>query len=187
MTLLSCKKCRVIHNISNALAAIGASLDFGVTFEQIADGLSTFYGTDRRFQYKGEVGGVTVIDDYAHHPTEILATAQALKNKKHRQSWVVFQPHTYSRTKNLLDDFATALTNFDNIIITDIYAAREKNTYNISSQDLVNKIHSLGKSAIYISSFDDISKFIRERACPHDIILTMGAGTVTEIGRKILS
>ena len=110
----------------------------------------------------------------------------SLKNKEYRQSWVIFQPHTYSRTKLLLDDFAKVLTNFDNIIITDIYAAREINTYNISSIDLVNKIKSLGKEATYISNIDYIAKYIKEHACPDDIILTVGAGTITNLGKKIL-
>ena len=103
-----------------------------------------------------------------------------------RKIITVFQPHTYSRTKELLDDFAKALLNFNNIIITDIYAAREKNTYNISSRDLVNKINSLGKKAIYIKDFDEIANYIKARACPNDIVLTMGAGTVVEISKKIL-
>ena len=109
-----------------------------------------------------------------------------MQKKTYRQSWVIFQPHTYSRTSELLDDFAKALLDFNNIIITDIYAAREKNTYGISSQDLVDKINSLGKKAIYIQSFDDIAGYIKERACPNDIILTMGAGTVVDISKKIL-
>ena len=146
----------------------------------------SFTGANRRFELVGSYENISVFDDYAHHPSEILATANALKNKTYRQSWIIFQPHTYSRTKNLLDDFAQVLTNFDNIIITDIYAARETNDYNISSQDLVNKIKELGKNATYISDFDDIVTYVKERACPNDIILTVGAGTITNIGKKIL-
>ena len=130
------------------------------------------------------MNGASIYDDYGHHPTEILATSKALASKKHNKSWVIFQPHTYSRTKNLLDDFADALTNFDNIIVTDIYAARETNTYNISSNDLVNKIKSLGKDAIYISNFNDIISYLKEHIQKDDIILTLGAGDVTEIGYK---
>ena len=175
------------HNVLNALACIALCMEYGINKYDIKDALLKFTGANRRFELVGSYQDIDIYDDYAHHPSEILATANALKNKKYRQSWVVFQPHTYSRTKNLLDDFAKVLTNFDNIIVTDIYAAREKNTYNISSKDLVDKIHSLGKAAIYISSFDDIARFIRQRACPHDIILTLGAGTITELGRKILN
>src|SRR5699024_6318510 len=101
-------------------------------------------------------------------------------------SWVIFQPHTYSRTKNLLNDFATALINFDNIIVTDIYAARETNTYNISSKDLVDKITELGRKALYIKDFDEIVKYVKENAKPGDIVLTQGAGTVTNIGPMLV-
>lgn len=175
-----------IHNVLNALACIALCFEYGLDKYDIKSALLKFTGANRRFEFVGSYQNINIYDDYAHHPSEILATANALKNKNYRQSWVVFQPHTYSRTKLLLDDFATVLTNFDNIIITDIYAARETNTYNISSEDLVDKIKSLGKEAIYISSFDDIAKYIRERACPNDIILTVGAGTITELGKKIL-
>ena len=108
-------------------------------------------------------------------------------NKKYNESWVVFQPHTYSRTKNLLDDFAKALLNFDNIIILDIYAAREKNTYNISSKDLVDKIISLGKNAKYIPDFYECVSYIKENVKENDIIMTLGAGTVTQIGPMLLN
>ena len=103
-------------------------------------------------------------------------------NKKYNKSWVVFQPHTYSRTQSLLEDFAKALLNFDNIIVTDIYAARENNVYGVSSEDLVNKICSLGKKAIYISDFNDIVDYLKQNIQEKDIILTLGAGTVTNIG-----
>ena len=106
--------------------------------------------------------------------------------KEYRKSWVVFQPHTYSRTKNLLDDFAKALLDFDHIIVTDIYAAREDNTYNISSMDLVKKIESYGKKAMYIPDFDEIIKYLKERTIEGDIVLTLGAGTVTNIGPKLV-
>ena len=107
-------------------------------------------------------------------------------NKKYNESWVIFQPHTYSRTKNLLNDFAKALTNFDNIIVTDIYAAREDNTYNISSQDLVDKINELGKKAIYISDFNNISNYLKNHVHGDDIIITLGAGTITNLSKYLI-
>ena len=134
----------------------------------------------------GTVNGANIYDDYGHHPTEIVATAKALMNKKYNKSWVVFQPHTYSRTKNLMDDFAKALLNFDNIIILDIYAAREKNTYGVTSKDLADKICSLGKDALYIPDFNDCVKYLKENIHENDIIITQGAGTVTEIGPMLL-
>lgn len=176
-----------MHNVLNALACIALCFEYGINKYDIKSAISKFTGASRRFELVGSYQNIDIYDDYAHHPSEIMATANALKNKTYRQSWVVFQPHTYSRTKMLLDDFAKALMNFDNIIITDIYAAREQNTYNISSKDLADKIKYLGKDAIYISNFDDIARYIKERACPNDIILTVGAGTITELGKKILT
>ena len=176
-----------LHNVYNALACIAVCVEYGIDRYTIKDSLQKFTGANRRFELVGSYDNITIYDDYAHHPSEILATANALKNKTYRQSWVIFQPHTYSRTKELLDDFANALINFDNIIVTDIYAARESNIYNISSQDLVSKIKTYGKSALYIQDFNEIAKYIKERACPKDIVITLGAGTVTEIGRRILN
>ena len=155
--------------------------------EDIKNGLAKYTGAHRRFEYVGSFNqGVRVYDDYGHHPTEICATANSLSNKKYNESWVVFQPHTYSRTKNLFNDFAKALTNFDHIILLDIYAARETNTYNISSQDLADKINHLGKHAIYIPSFENCVSYLKENVKENDIILTLGAGTVTEIGPMLL-
>ena len=113
-----------IHNVMNALACIAVCYNYGLEREDIKNALLKYTGAHRRFEFKGSFNDVNVYDDYGHHPTEIIATAQALKQKKFNQSWVIFQPHTYSRTKNLLNDFANALINFDNIIVTDIYAAR---------------------------------------------------------------
>lgn len=176
-----------IHNVSNALACIALCYEYKIQKNAIKDSLANFTGANRRFEFIGSYDNILIYDDYAHHPNEILATVTALKNKKHRQSWVIFQPHTYSRTKLLLDDFAKVLTNFDNIIIADIYAAREKDPKDISSQDLVDKIKLLGKNAFYIKDFDDIVKHIKEHACPNDIVITIGAGTVGEISKKILN
>ncbi len=114
-----------IHNVSNALAAIAVGRLLDLPDEVIVKGLGSFTGTDRRFQYKGEIGGVTIIDDYAHHPTEIEATLHAAKNYPHQKVWCVFQPHTYTRTKALLPEFAKALTLADHVVLADIYAARE--------------------------------------------------------------
>ena len=174
------------HNVMNALACIAVCYEYGIEKEDIKNALFKYTGAHRRFEYKGSFNNINVYDDYGHHPTEIRATANALKQKTYNKSWVIFQPHTYSRTKSLLDEFANALTNFDNIIVTDIYAARENNTYNISSQDLVNKIKELGYNAIYISNFDDIVKYVKENAKPKDIVLTLGAGTVTNIGPMLV-
>ena len=175
-----------IHNVLNALACIALCHHYGIQKEIISNALSEFTGANRRFEYKGKFQGVSVYDDYAHHPTEILATYQALKNKPHHETWVIFQPHTYSRTKNLLSEFVSSLSGFDHIIITDIYAAREKNTYGVSSLDLVNKLRKSGKTVEYISDFKDIVAFVKKNVQSSDILLTLGAGTVTQIGPMLV-
>ena len=175
-----------MHNVLNSLACIVLCDYYGIKYETIKKALLSFTGALRRFEFKGKVNGASIYDDYGHHPAEIIATAKALMNKKYNQSWVVFQPHTYSRTKTLLDDFAKALLNFDNIIILDIYAAREKNTYGISSKDLADKICSLGKDAKYIPDFDECVNYLKANVKENDIVLTQGAGTVTEIGPMLI-
>ena len=174
------------HNVLNALACIALCDTYGISKEHIKCALGKFTGADRRFEFKGCVNGAKVYDDYGHHPTEVKATAKALKNKHYKESWVVFQPHTYSRTFNLLNDFANALLDFDHIIVTDIYAARETNTYNISSKDLVDCIVSLGKEAIYIPSLEECASYLKDNVKKDDIVLTLGAGTVTNIGPMIV-
>lgn len=175
-----------MHNVLNSLACIALCNYYGIDLKYIQKALLSFTGAVRRFEFKGTINGANIYDDYGHHPTEIIATAKALMNKKYNKSWVVFQPHTYSRTKNLLNDFAKSLLNFDNIIILDIYAAREKNTYGITSKDLVNEICSLGKNALYIPNFDECVKYLKENVKENDIIITQGAGTVTNIGPMLL-
>ncbi len=175
------------HNVLNALSCIALCDEFGIDKYDIKNGLSKYKGAQRRFQYLGKVNDAFVYDDYGHHPTEITAVAEAMKKKQYNHSWVVFQPHTYSRTKNLLDDFANCLINFDNIIVTDIYAARETNTYDVSAKDIVDKIDSLGRKAYYISDFDDIIEFLKRNVKPNDLIITQGAGTVTQIGHKLVN
>ena len=174
------------HNVLNSLACIALCDAYGISGSCMKSAIEKFTGADRRFQYKGTVNGAKVYDDYGHHPTEVLATAKALNNKKFKQSWVVFQPHTYSRTFNHLKDFANALLSFDNIIVTDIYAARENNTYNISSKDLVDEIIKLGKDAKYIPSLEECADYLKANVKENDIVLTLGAGTVTEIGPMII-
>ena len=177
-----------MHNVYNALACIATCYEYGIDKEIIKTGLLKYTGAHRRFELVGSSNGAYIYDDYGHHPTEIKAVYNAMKKKKYNRSWVIFQPHTYSRTKNLLNDFAQSLAGFDNIIITDIYAAREANTVGVSPNDLVKQINlnRVGKPALYMSDFDEIAKYIRDRVMPNDIVLTVGAGTVTTIGPKII-
>ena len=174
------------HNISNALAALAAADLLGVDPQAARTGLLSFTGTDRRFQRKGEVGGVTIIDDYAHHPTEIAVTLKAARNYPHKTIWCVFQPHTYTRTKALLDDFAKALTLADKVVVAEIYAARETDTLGVSSEMLREKIQELGGEAYYFPSFDKIENFLLQHCVHGDLLITMGAGDVVNIGEHLL-
>ena len=174
------------HNAANAAAALTAGDILGIPADVMAAGLLDFTGTDRRFQKKGEIGGITVIDDYAHHPTEIRATLNAARKYPCRQVWCVFQPHTYTRTKALMDDFAKALSLSDHVVLADIYAARETDTLGISSDDLRQKISELGTPAWYFPTFDEIETFLLERCLPGDLLITMGAGDVVKIGEHLL-
>ncbi|MDO4332005.1 MAG: UDP-N-acetylmuramate--L-alanine ligase [Eubacteriales bacterium] len=175
------------HNILNALAALALSDLLGISPQTAGGALRTFHGTDRRFEYKGVVDGVTIIDDYAHHPTEITATLKAAQNYPHKTLWCVFQPHTYTRTKAFLDDFAHALSLADKVILADIYAARETDTLGISSADIQKRIQNAGKECYYFHTFEEIEKFILKNCIHGDLLITMGAGDVVNIGETLLS
>lgn len=175
-----------MHNVSNALASIALAIKLGLESETIQQGLQSFRGTDRRFQLKGSIGGLTIIDDYAHHPTEITATLQSAKNYPHSTTWCVFQPHTYTRTKALLKDFAKALTLADRVILADIYAAREVNTIGITSKDLQREIQNLGTECCYFPTFDEIETYLLQNCVSGDLLITMGAGDVVKIGENLL-
>lgn len=176
-----------IHNVYNSLAAIAAAHEVGVENEDIKTGLLSYAGTHRRFEKKGELNGVTIIDDYAHHPQEIAATLSTAKNYPHKDIWCIFQPHTYSRTKSLFDEFAEALSMADHVILADIYAARETDTLGISSGMLAEKISSLGTDTYFFPSFEEIEKFILEKCINGDLLITMGAGDIVKVGENLLS
>lgn len=174
------------HNVYNAMAAIALADELQIPFDVTAKALGAFCGTDRRFEYKGSLGGVTIIDDYAHHPTEIEATLKAASHCPHNQLWCVFQPHTYTRTKAFLPQFAKALSHADHIVLADIYAARETDTLGISSKDLQAELKKLGKESYYFPSFDAIENFLLEKCINGDLLITMGAGDVLKIGENLL-
>ena len=175
-----------IHNVSNALAAIALAESLQIPLPVVQQGLLSFTGTDRRFEYKGEVAGVTILDDYAHHPTEIAATLSAAGNYPHNRIWCVFQPHTYTRTQAFLKEFAQALSAADYVVLADIYAAREKNTIGVSSSDLLSELRMLNVNAQYFPSFDEIENFLLENCMHGDLLITMGAGDVFRIGEHLL-
>ena len=174
------------HNIQNALASLAAMHSLGFSLKDTAMHLKDFNAPNRRFQFKGEFNEIKVIDDYAHHPTEIQETLSAVKKQPHSKIYCVFQPHTYTRTIALLDEFANSFNDADTIILLDIYSAREKDTGIVSSQDLANKMSALGKDVLYFNSFQDAESFLQKKCKSNDIIITMGAGDVYLIGESIL-
>ncbi len=174
------------HNICNALAAIAATHTLGAPVEKIQERLRLFKGTHRRFDILGIAEERTIIDDYAHHPTEIQATLQAASNYPHNQIWCVFQSHTYTRTKSLLKDFAVSFAGADKVIIADIYAAREKDTGEIHARDLVQSIGAHHHDVTYIGGFSDIVEYLSTHTRPGDLILTMGAGDIYKVGEMLL-
>ncbi len=174
------------HNVFNALAALVLADQIGLDRSVSVKALQDFHGTGRRFEYKGQIGGITVIDDYAHHPTEITTTLQAASKFPRHTLWCVFQPHTYTRTKALLPEFAAALSLADKVVLADIYAARETDTLGISSEDLQKAILELGTECYYFPSFDEIENFLLENCINSDLLITMGAGDVHKIGETLL-
>ena len=178
------------HNVLNSMAAFATARHLGVDVRTIRDTLAAFGGTHRRFDFTGITdGGVKVIDDYAHHPTECRATIAAASNVKHNRLWIVFQPHTYTRTKALFNEFTECFTGADVLVLTDIYAAREKDVYDISTEKLYNSMKELhpDKEIYYIGDFDRIADFIKSNAASGDMVITMGAGDVYKVGELILN
>lgn len=174
------------HNVLNALASVACSYFLNISFEVTAESLLQFVGTHRRFEKKGEVKGITVIDDYAHHPVEIMATLKAAKNYPHRKIYTVFQPHTYTRTLTLFNEFAHAFGNCDKLILIDIYAAREKDMGIINSEMLCDEVIKNGVDATYLKSFDEAINFLKANMQEGDVLITMGAGDVYKIGEDFL-
>ncbi len=174
------------HNILNALATVAVCDVIGCDIKKAVEGVENFKGVKRRFEKKGTLNGAVVIDDYAHHPTEIKATLKAAKEFEHNNIVCIFQPHTYSRTRTLWNDFTEAFYDVDELIVTHIYAAREKFDGVTSPQKLALDIKKMGVNAKYIETFEEIAQYVKNNAKPNDIIFTMGAGTVTEIGPMIV-
>ncbi|MBQ1384211.1 MAG: UDP-N-acetylmuramate--L-alanine ligase, partial [Firmicutes bacterium] len=176
-------------NVANSLAAIAACSNLGVDMDTITSTLEKFTGTQRRFDIIGKTGeGVVVVDDYAHHPTEIKATLSAAKNLPHNKVWCLFQPHTYTRTNALFEQFADAFGDADVVILAEIYAAREKNIYKLASRSLMNEIKARHpeKDVQFIPDFEAMASFVRDNADSGDIVITMGAGDIYKVGELIL-
>ena len=175
------------HNVMNATAAVAIGLQLGISKEDIAKGLATFRGVDRRFQVKGNIGGVTVVDDYGHHPTEVLATLQAARECGYKGIHVIFQPHRYTRTRDLMAEFAGAFGAADSVEVLDIYAASEEPIPGITGAVLAREIAAQkGASAEYAASVPDAIAAVVARAKPGDLIITQGAGSVSSIAPLLL-
>jgi len=174
------------HNIGNTLACLALSSLFDIPAQTVQNGLSKYKGTERRFERKGEYNGAVIIDDYAHHPTEIAATLASAKHYPHKKLWVAFQPHTYTRTKSLLHEPAESLCAADHVLLADIYAAREQDPGNISSKDIENLIIKSGNSATYLGDFKSIEKFLEKNLTTGDLLITMGAGNIVEVGEALV-
>ena len=170
------------HNILNALAAAAAADFMGVDPDTIARALHEFHGVHRRFEVLGSFGGVTVADDFAHHPTELAATLSAAMRMGYRQVWALFQPHTYSRTYLLLDDFAKALSIPDHVVLSEILAVREENTYHIYAKDLAGKV----PGSVWFPTFEEMADYTMARAQPGDLILTLGGGDIYKCANLIV-
>jgi UDP-N-acetylmuramate--alanine ligase len=176
-----------IHNVRNALAAIAIGLELGVPVAQIAQALENFTGVERRFQVLGEKGGITVIDDYGHHPTEIMATLAAAKNGSNRRLVVLFQPHRYTRTKDLVDEFAVAFNKADLLFLTEIYPAGELPIPGVTGERLAQTIQgSGGPPLIYVPQKEQLVEAVVPKLKPGDMVLTLGAGDIWKTGKALL-
>ncbi len=175
-----------LHNVSNSLSVIALCNEFGISKEAIAEGLKNFKGTGRRFERKGQFNGAEIADDYAHHPTEIKATLTAAREMGFDRIVAAFQPHTYTRTRDLFDEFVSALSLADKIYLLDIYAAREPDPGNIHSRDLAEKLIKAGKDAVYCESFEKCEETLKTDLKEGDLFITIGAGPVNKIGEALL-
>jgi len=174
-----------VHNVRNALGVLAAVRELGVSFDCARMALATFQGTERRFEVKGEAGGVTVIDDYAHHPTQIRATLAAARERYGtRELWAVFQPHTYSRTKALLEEYAASFEDADHVLLLPIYAARERDTLGISSCDLAARMDHPDVRAV--SGHEGAVEYLLCCLQPGSVLLTLGAGDGDRVGEALL-
>ena len=170
------------HNILNALGAASAAWTLGIDGQSVSRGLATFTGAERRLQFKGEFNGAKVYDDYAHHPGELAATLKAVRCMGDNRVIIAFQPHTYTRTKALFEDFIRELKNADVVVLSEIYAARERNTIGISSRDLCERI----PGSVYCETLPDVTEYLRSIAQPGDLILTVGAGDIYRAGDALV-
>lgn len=175
-----------MHNVSNAVAAAALTLEMGIPFSAVADALSRFKGPKRRFETKGFLGGIQIVDDYAHHPAEVAAALDTAKSLSPNRIVCVFQPHTFTRTKAFLQEFAVSLSKADLVVLAPIYPARETDTLGISSADLQAELEKLGTNCRFFPSFGEIEDFLLEKCINGDMLITMGAGDIVKVGNFLL-
>ena len=169
------------HNVLNAVAATAAAIELGAPNEGILKGLFNFRGAGRRFEFIGEKDGITIVDDYAHHPTEICATIKAAKECGFKKVWAVHQPFTYSRTKMLMDEFANALQIADRVVLTEIMGSREKNTLGVYAKDLAEKI----EGCVWFKTQPEAAQYVLKNASPGDLVVTMGCGDIYKCAKMM--
>src|SRR3989449_6021238 len=175
------------HNVLNALATCAVAHELGIEFEKTAEALREFAGVQRRFTVRGEVNGITVVDDYGHHPAEIRATlAGARASFPHRRIVCAFQPHRYTRTRDLLGEFATAFNDADSLLLTEVYAAGEDPIAGISGARLHEAVKACGHRDAAFVERSDLARRLRERVGRGDLVLTLGAGDITHVGEELL-
>jgi UDP-N-acetylmuramate--alanine ligase len=174
------------HNLLNALGAVAVGLEVGIPFPKIAAGFGDFRGAERRFQLRGEARGVMVVDDYGHHPTEIAAVIAAARAGLDRRVVVVFQPHRYTRTRDLLDQFGTALGAADEIVLTDVYAAGEAPIPGATAEDVAAVARQSGRPVTLVKALDDLPDAVARLARPNDLVITLGAGSIGTMPDRIL-
>jgi len=175
-----------VHNVYNATSAIAAAYVSGIDLDLIRTNISLYKGVGRRFEHKGKYNNATIVDDYAHHPTELKATLAAARKMCKGNLWCVFQPHTYTRTKSLLNEFSEAFFSADKVIITDIYAAREQDPGDIHSKDLADRLYQKNVDVKYIQTFEDIASFLCENIKENDLVITAGAGPIYQVAEMVV-
>jgi UDP-N-acetylmuramate--alanine ligase len=177
-----------LHNVKNALAAIAVGLQVGVSFEEIGKALSTFAGVHRRFEIKGEVDGITVVDDYAHHPTEVTATLEAARQGNYARILVAFQPHLYSRTRDFAEDFGRAFSQADVLVVTDVYPAREAPLPGVTGALVAEAAERHGTSEVhYVADKNEVAQTMTDLASPGDLLIVMGAGDIEQAGGELVA
>lgn len=172
-------------NVYNSLECFALCFEYGIKEKDILNGLNVFTGSNRRMEYKGKFYGAKVYDDYAHHPTEIVATTDAILKESFNESYAVFEAHTFSRVHEHFDKYIEALSRYDHIIVTPIFPARETNIYNVKEESIVNKLKKLGKDAIFMDDYDEIKSYLSGKVKENDLIITLGAGKITSLAELL--